>query len=58
MVSWYYHCLFQAENTHASFVARARSDLRFDDYSDIRQNLPEFIDYSFSAAAQFAFYVE
>lgn len=48
MVSWYHHCMFKNERENAPLVEKVRSDLRFDDYEDVRGNLPEFIEYSFT----------
>lgn len=47
MVSWYYHCLFQNERGNAALVDIVRKDLQFEDYKNIRENLPLFIEYSF-----------
>lgn len=48
MVSWYHHCVFVSERTHPAFVEQVRQDLRFEDYEDVRGNLPEFIRYCFT----------
>nr|NIQ13061.1 hypothetical protein [Candidatus Dadabacteria bacterium] len=48
MVSWYYHCLFKNERFNEQLVNIVRSDLEFDDYSDIHINLPTFIEYTFT----------
>ena len=51
MVSAYYHFLFDNDRNQPHFVARHRDALRFDDYRDIRGNLPSFIDYLFDVDA-------
>lgn len=48
MVSWYYHCLFQNERENAGLVDIVRRDLGFEDWADIRRNLPAFLEYSFT----------
>lgn len=48
LVSWYYHCLFKNERRNSKLVDIVRSDIQFDDYFDIRSNLPRFIDYVFN----------
>lgn len=48
MVSWYHHCLFQNERGNTPLVDIVRKDLQFDDYENVRENLPQFIEYSFS----------
>lgn len=47
MVSWYYHCLFENEHSNRALVEVVRNDLKFDDYKNIKSNLPCFIDYVF-----------
>lgn len=47
MVSWYYHCLFKNEHHNSRLVEIVRKDLQFDDWDDIRTNLPQFIEYVF-----------
>lgn len=48
MVSWYYHCLFRNEHHNARLVERVRNDLPFEDYENLRKNLPSFIEYAFT----------
>ena len=48
MVSFYYHCLFKNERFNARLVEITRRDLEFDDYDDIKNNLPVFIKYLFT----------
>ena len=48
MVSFYYHSLFKNERFNARLVEITRRDLQFDDYEDIKSNLPKFIEYKFT----------
>jgi len=48
MVSWYYHSLFYNDRSNARLVDRVRKDLVFEDYENIIENLPTFIEYSFT----------
>jgi hypothetical protein len=48
MVSWYHQCLFPHELHNEHQVGRARRDLSFRDYDDVYQNLPTFIEWSFT----------
>ena len=48
MVSWYHQCLFSHERKNDLQVERARRDLPFADYDDVRGNLPAFIEWSFT----------
>ncbi|MDP9439603.1 MAG: sulfotransferase domain-containing protein [Actinomycetota bacterium] len=48
MVSWYHHCLFENERHNARLVEIVRRDLPFEDYDDVRGNLPAFIEYAFT----------
>lgn len=48
MVSYYFHMLFQNDKNPPRMVERARGDLQFADYDDVRKNLPEFIRYNFN----------
>ncbi len=48
MVSWYHHCLFKNERHNSFLVDAVRGDLQLDDYSDVRGNLPAFIEYAFT----------
>jgi len=45
MVSLYYHMLFENDKNSPLLVARTRSDLCFEDITDIRSNLGRFIEY-------------
>jgi hypothetical protein len=48
MVSWYHHCLFRNERQNGYLVQEVRKDLAFQDYEDVRANLPTFIEYAFT----------
>lgn len=49
MVSWYHHTLFVNESgRNAPIVNELRSRLQFDDYHDVRSNLPAFIEQCFT----------
>lgn len=48
MVSWYHYCLFFNEGHNAPLVRRTRRDLPFDDYDNVRKNLPTFMEYAFT----------
>ncbi|MGB3761129.1 MAG: sulfotransferase domain-containing protein [Rivularia sp. (in: cyanobacteria)] len=49
MVSWYYHCLFKHDcGKNAALVDIVSNDLKFKNPEDIRNNLPIFIEYSFT----------
>lgn len=48
MVSWYHHCLFPNERQNARLVAETRAELPFEDYGDVRGNLPAFLEYAFT----------
>jgi hypothetical protein len=48
MISWYYHCLFLHEHDNDRLVRRSRKALKFNDYEDILNNLPEFMEYVFT----------
>lgn len=43
LVSFYHHCYFVNEHANARLVALMKSRLPFDDYADVRTNLPAFI---------------
>lgn len=47
MVSYYYFSLFELELNNLGLVKIMRKELCFDDYHDIRRNLPRFIEYVF-----------
>ena len=48
MISWYHQCLFPHELHNEHQVKRARRDLPFRDYNDVCENLPAFIEWSFT----------
>lgn len=43
MVSFYHHCYFVNEHHNAQLVSLIKERLPFDDYTDVRANLPAFI---------------
>jgi hypothetical protein len=45
LVSQYYHSLFYNDRGNRRLVDQTRADLDFSDYSDIRRNLPVFMEY-------------
>jgi len=47
MVSSYFHMLFQNDRNPPIMVQRTRAALSFEDYEDVRANLPRFIEYVF-----------
>lgn len=47
IVSAYYHQLFNNNRNSAKLVEEHRSKLQFEDYEDIRSNLPRYIKYLF-----------
>jgi hypothetical protein len=48
MISWYHHCLIKNDRENERLVNIVRKDLPFNDYQDVEQNLPAFIEYSFT----------
>jgi len=48
IVSSYFHMLFESDKNIKMLVDRCRSDLAFDDYYDVKKNLPTFIEYLFT----------
>jgi len=48
VVSSYFHMLFESDKNSPHLVKKCRSDLNFRDYDDVRENMPEFIEYLFS----------
>lgn len=48
MVSFYYQSLFANERFNSRLVEITRRELQFDDYDDIKKNLPRFIEYKFT----------
>ncbi len=55
MVSSYFHELFDNERNPAWAVARFRAEHRFEDYNDVKGNLPAFIEYKFTKYASVMF---
>lgn len=47
MVSFYFYMLFDNDKASPLVVQKARRDLAFNDYDDVRSNLPKFIEYLF-----------
>ncbi len=47
-VSAYHHFLFENELHNAPLVARVRRQVSFDDYGNVRKNLPAFIEFLFT----------
>ena len=45
LISQYYHSLFKNERGNERGVDITRKELKFEDYSDIQKNLPEFMRY-------------
>jgi hypothetical protein len=52
MISAYYHRLFENDRNSKLMVKEHRSKLNFENYEDIRTNLPRFIDYMFNIEAK------
>ena len=50
MVSAYYHTLFHNDRNPPWAVEKRRSKMPFDDYENVKKNLPAFIDYMFTKA--------
>lgn len=48
MVSWYFHCLFRNEIKNSSLVDHVAKYLCFDDNSAVMENMPTFLEYSFT----------
>ncbi len=48
MISFYYQSLFANERFNSRLVEITRRELQFDDYDDIKKNLPRFIEYKFT----------
>lgn len=48
MISWYYHCLFKHNRGNEFLVNSVRQTLNFQDYENIKENLPTFIEYCFT----------
>lgn len=45
LVSQYYHFLFNNDKGNSKLVEQCRADLQFDNYSDIKENLLQFMEY-------------
>lgn len=52
MVSYYFHTLFEHDRNNPKWVRRFRARMPFDDYDDIRKNLPAFIEYMFTEGSR------
>jgi Sulfotransferase domain len=48
VVSSYFHMLFESDKNSPHLVKRCRDDLKFDDYDDVKENMPRFIEYLFT----------
>ena len=55
LVSQYYHSLFENNRGNAFAVRKARADLNFKDYDDIKANLPKFMEYVYETKKHPAF---
>lgn len=49
MVSWYHHCLFKSDKNNPQLVEQITARLGFDDVHNVKDNLPKFIEYSFTS---------
>ena len=47
MVSWYYHCYFVNDKYNERLVGRMKKRYPFEDYDNIKSNLPKFIEQQF-----------
>ncbi len=54
MVSAYYHLLFHNDRNPPGLVEQSRRKMPFDDYNDIRRNMPVFIEYVFARRVRLA----
>lgn len=50
MVSWYHHCLYKSDKNNHQLVDQIRKFLDIENVDNIRENLPRFIEYSFTAS--------
>lgn len=50
MVSWYHHCLFKSDKNNHRLVEQITGHLNFDDFRNVKANLSEFIEYSFTSS--------
>jgi len=48
MVSSYFHSFFKNELFNHTLVEKMRRKLPFNDYNDVKNNLPQFIEYKFT----------
>lgn len=48
LTSYYYYSLFKNEKENAYLVKKVRNDVSFNDYDNIKENLPSFIEYMHS----------
>ena len=48
VVSSYFHMLFESDKNSPKLVAICRDSLQFENYSDVYENLPKFIEYLFT----------
>lgn len=53
MVSYYFHCMFLKEGLNNKIYRRTRNDLKFEDYNDVKRNLPRFIEYLYKKKPRF-----
>lgn len=51
IVSQYYHYLFENDRGNAALVRKTRSQLSFNDFNDIKSNLPAFMKYVYESPA-------
>jgi hypothetical protein len=52
MVSAYYYLLFHGDRKVPQRVERYRHRVQFDDFENVRKNMPDFIEYMFTEHAQ------
>ena len=55
MVSWYHHCLFPNERGNHRLVRKTRQAFDPKSPEDVRNNLPDFIEYAFERQRHFNF---
>ena len=51
LISQYYHSLFMNDKGNSRLVNKCRSDLRFNDYEDIKNNLIKFMEYVYEVSS-------
>jgi hypothetical protein len=49
MVSAYYHFLFENDRNSSKTISKSRQRLPFENYDDIKSNMPRFIEYMFTS---------